>query len=211
MLATYQVGRGTLREALRLLESRGVITIRSGRDGGPFVRRPRPSDLGEALTLLLQFEAVPMTEVFGARQALEPLMARLAAQNMTDEVVAALEASITRMAANLDSSEIFREENLRFHGLVASTASSPVLKLFSGALESVADGLAFGVVAGEFTPEQRELSVKAHRRLVRAFRARSGDAAEKAMQVHLEQARESWLSAYQGLARRPVNSLRLVR
>lgn len=182
MLETYQVGRSTLREGLRLLESRGIITIRSGREGGPYVRRPRPSDLGEALTLLLQFEAVPLTEVFAARQALEPLMAGIAAANMDDETLAAMAESIKRMADGLDDSAVFSEENFRFHGLIAAAADNPVLKLFSAAVESVADGLAFGVVKGEFTLDHREVALKEHRRLHGAFQdaerrcRREGDA-----------------------------------
>jgi DNA-binding FadR family transcriptional regulator len=58
MVDRYQVGRGTLREALRLLENRGVLSIKTGRDGGPVVRRPRPSDLGEAINLILRFDGV---------------------------------------------------------------------------------------------------------------------------------------------------------
>jgi DNA-binding FadR family transcriptional regulator len=211
MLETYQVGRSTLREALRLLESRGVITIRSGRDGGPYVRHPKASDLGEALTLLLQFEAVPLAEVFSARQALEPLMARLAAANMDDETLDAMDESIKRMAANIDHSPVFREENFRFHGLVSAAANSPVLKLFSAALESVADGLAFGVVTAAFTREDRTHALNAHRRLFRAFKSGSVGAAENAMRAHLEQARQSWLAAYQDLAFRPVQSRPVTR
>src|SRR6202044_2703439 len=45
MVQSLAIGRTTLREALRLLETRGVITIRSGRHGGPVVRRPDPRDL----------------------------------------------------------------------------------------------------------------------------------------------------------------------
>src|ERR1700733_13663454 len=41
MVATFRVGRTTLREALRLLETRGVLTIRPGPQGGPVVRRPK--------------------------------------------------------------------------------------------------------------------------------------------------------------------------
>jgi len=52
MIESMGVGRTTLREALRLLETRGVLTIKSGPRGGPVVRRPRPSDLSEALTCI---------------------------------------------------------------------------------------------------------------------------------------------------------------
>ncbi|MFE4668090.1 FadR/GntR family transcriptional regulator [Streptomyces sp. NPDC056716] len=204
MLETYQVGRSTLREALRLLESRGVLTVRPGRDGGPVVRRPRPSDLGEALTLLMQFEGVPFVEVFAARQALEPILARMAAQNMDDETLTAMAGSIERMAADLDDRQLFREENFKFHELVASAARSPVLELFSAAVESVADGLAFGVVAADFTHGHRALALEAHRNLLKAFRARDPEAAEDSMRVHLEEARASWMAAYRELSRQPV-------
>jgi DNA-binding FadR family transcriptional regulator len=199
MLETYKVGRSTLREALRLLESRGVLTIRSGRDGGPIVRRPRASDLGQALTLLMQFEGVPFTEVFAARQALEPRLARMAAENMDDETLSAMAQSNDRMAADLDDRQRFREENFRFHELVASVAHSPVLELFSAALESVADGLAFGVVAGEFTHAHRAVVLQAHQNLVKAFKDRDPEAAEEAMRVHLEDAKANWMEAYRNL------------
>jgi DNA-binding FadR family transcriptional regulator len=202
MLESYKVGRSTLREALRLLESRGVLTIRSGRDGGPIVRGPKPSDLGETLTLLMQFQDVPHHEVFAARQALEPRLARMAAQNMDDDTLAAMAESNERMAANLDDRDAFREENFRFHELVAAAAGSPVLELFISALESVADGLAFGVVAADFTHEHRAVALEAHRRLLKTFTDRDADAAEEAMRTHLEEGRANWIAAYRDLSLR---------
>ncbi|GAB7007512.1 FadR/GntR family transcriptional regulator [Nocardioides sp. AN3] len=204
MLETYQVGRSTLREALRLLESRGVLTIRSGRDGGPIVRRPRASDLGEALTLLMQFERVPFSEVFTARQALEPRVTRLAAEGIDDETLAALHDSNDKMAAHLDDRHLFREENRRFHELVASAAQSPVLEMFCAALESVAGGMAFGQVAAEFTHEQRATVLEAHRNILKALVERDPDAAEEAMRVHLEEGMANWKAAYHDLSAQPV-------
>lgn len=202
MLKTYHVGRSTLREALRLLESRGVLTIRAGRDGGPVVRRPRASDLGQTLTLLLQFRRVPYDEVFAARQALEPLLAHMAAENMDDETLAEMAASNERMEASLDDRERFRTENFRFHELVAAASRSPLLELVSAALESVADGLAFGVVAGEFTREHRAVALKAHCELLKAFTDRDAEAAEEAMRVHLAEGRASWVTAYHDVSHR---------
>lgn len=203
MLASYQVGRSTLREALRLLESRGVLTMRSGRDGGPIVRRPRPSDLGDSLTLQMQFRRLPAAEVFGARQAVEPLLARLAAKAIDDETLTQMTECNERMAADLDDRELFRTANMAFHEMVAAAAQSPLLEIFASALESVADGAGYGVVAGSFTHEQRANVVEAHREILAAFAAHDPEAAESAMRRHLELGRANFTSAYQQLASNP--------
>jgi DNA-binding FadR family transcriptional regulator len=200
MLELYQVGRSTLREALRLLESRGVLTIRSGRDGGPIVRHPRPSDLGESLTLLLQFEAVPSSEVYAARQALEPRVTRMAAERATDEIAALLHASNVRMAQVLDDRQRFRDENIRFHQLVASAACSPVLEILCATLESVAGGLAYGQVDGQFTREQRSGVLRAHEQIAAAVSQRDPEAAEEAMRAHLEEGFANWQAAYRDMS-----------
>src|SRR5262245_31222726 len=54
MLETLSISRATLREALRLLESWGLVEVRPGPKGGPVVRKPRVGELSRALTLLLQ-------------------------------------------------------------------------------------------------------------------------------------------------------------
>jgi DNA-binding FadR family transcriptional regulator len=196
MLETYQVGRSTLREALRVLESRGVITIRSGREGGPVVRRPRPSDLGESLTLQMQFRGLPVTDIFAARQAIEPLLARMAAKDIDDETLTRMTECNERILANLDDRAMFRAENMAFHEMVASAAQSPLLEIFASALESVADGAGYGLVAGGFTYEQRATTVEAHREIIAALAARDPEAAEAAMRAHLEQGRANFTSAY---------------
>ncbi len=204
MLEEYDVGRSTLREALRLLENRGVLTIRTGRDGGPVVRWPRASDLGESLTLLLEFERVPFSEVFAARQALEPRLARMAARNIDRKTLAAIRRSIDNMAENLEDRAIFREENFRFHELVASAAKSKILEIFSAALESVADGMAFGAVEAAFATSQRALTLAAHERLYDALSVHDEDKAERAMEDHLVEGRKFWSEAYRHLAKSPV-------
>ncbi len=203
MLDEYKVGRSTLREALRLLESRGILTIRAGRDGGPVVRQPRAADLGEALTLLMQYRDVPFSKLFEARQALEPMLARMAASNMDDATVERLKLINKDIADNIDERDVFRARNVEFHEEIAAAANSPVLELLTAMLESVADGLAFGVVAGDFTHQHRANAVKAHERLIRAFRARDEEAAEREMRKHLDEGNKAWKAAYRDLPSRP--------
>ncbi|PHV66171.1 FadR/GntR family transcriptional regulator [Williamsia muralis] len=203
MLDTYKVGRSTLREALRLLESRGILTIRAGRDGGPIVRQPRAADLGEALTLLMQYQDVPFSKLFEARQALEPMLARMAASNIDDETIARLKSINKEITDNIDDRDVFRAKNVEFHEVIAAAANSPVLELLTAMLESVADGLAFGVVAGDFTHQHRTNAIKAHERIIKALAARSAEAAEKEMRRHLDEGNKAWKAAYRDLPRRP--------
>jgi DNA-binding FadR family transcriptional regulator len=197
----FEVGRTTLREALRLLETRGAITIRPGPRGGPVVRRPRPDDLREGLSLILQFTGASLNDVFEARTALEPMIAHLAATRMTQEQLAELDATVTRMRENPDDHETFLMENQRFHGLVAEATGSVILQVFNETLKSIADGAVVGV---KYSARRRAAVAAAHERVVEALRNRDADAAEEAMRAHVGEAGEYWWRKYPELVSRGV-------
>ena len=67
MFQNYQVGRGTLREALRFLELQGILSLKPGPGGGPVVERPDASNLATLLVLLLQFSDARYQTVVEAR------------------------------------------------------------------------------------------------------------------------------------------------
>lgn len=201
MVETFGVGRTTLREALRLLETRGVITIKSGPGGGPVVRRPRASDLSEALTLILEFEQSPLRAVFEARVALEPNLARLAAARIDDERVSELQRSVDLMSGDLNNHDLFLEENQCFHSLIADVAGNAVLGVFAETLKTVADGALLGV---RYTPNRRRAVAVAHQRIVDALRARDALGAEEAMTQHLDEAGRYWTRKYGHLASDPL-------
>lgn len=81
MSAKYGVGRGTVREALRMLEVQGLITIKSGPGGGPVVTGCSPRRLGASAAMHLQVEGVTLGSVADARLTFEPFFARHAAQH----------------------------------------------------------------------------------------------------------------------------------
>lgn len=201
MLEMMGVGRMTLREALRLLETQGVIDIRSGAQGGPVVRRPQAEDLAGNLTLVLQFHHASLADVMLARQALEPLIARLAAEHATDEQLGQIGETIDLMRRHADSQDVFLRENERFHELVAEASGSVSLRVFSATLKSIATGEDFGI---EYQPEHRIAVAKAHTRILTALRNRRPAAAERAMQDHLAEAASYWQRRYPELWTRPV-------
>lgn len=201
MVETFGVGRTTLREALRLLETRGVITIKTGPGGGPVVRRPRASDLSEALTLILEFERSPLNAVFEARVALEPTLARLAATRIDNDRVELLQRSVDAMLADLNDHDTFLAENQRFHSLIAEVAGNAVLSVFVETLKAVADGALMGV---RYTPNRRRAVAAAHQRIVDALRAGDAFGAEEAMKQHLDEAGRYWSRKYGSLLSDPL-------
>jgi GntR family transcriptional regulator, transcriptional repressor for pyruvate dehydrogenase complex len=193
MIQTFGVGRSTVREALRLLETRGLITVRTGANGGPTVRRPRPSDLSQELSLLLHFEGTPLGDVVLTRQVIEPVVARLAAERVTPEFIKELELTVSKMKVNAGAQDVFVATNRDFHGAIARASGNVILSIFSESLKWIADG----VMAGVRYSARRHLDVAAaHEEIIEALRAGNGDSAESAMREHLAQTARYWQHKY---------------
>jgi GntR family transcriptional regulator, transcriptional repressor for pyruvate dehydrogenase complex len=201
MIESFGIGRNTLREALRILETRGVITIRSGPGGGPVVRRPRPSDLGEALTLILQFESATFREVMDARAWLEPIVTASAAAIIGKPAIAALREVNESMGEAPDDLDSFSRQNRRFHSLIAENCGNVVLRTFAETLISVGDGRSVGIT---YSPAQVTAIVAAHERIISALEAKDSQAAEQTMREHLDEANTYWRRKFGELTSRPV-------
>lgn len=196
MIEAFDVGRSTLREALRLLETRGVLTIKRGPGGGPVVRRPRPEDLGDALSLILQFEGASLREVIDARQALEPTIARLAAERITDDEIDRLQETIDAMRTHAGDHAAFLEQNWFFHSTISEAAHSIPLQAFVDSLKSIWDGAFVGV---RYSARRHHGVADAHQKIVDVLRVRDPDAATAAMNDHLREASRYWSMKYGAL------------
>lgn len=81
LTADFQVSRGVIREAIRMLELSGFLAIRQGHGGGAYVTDLTLSHVGNAFLDLFQTNTLSMTEVSQVRLFIEPEVARLAALN----------------------------------------------------------------------------------------------------------------------------------
>jgi DNA-binding FadR family transcriptional regulator len=201
MVNQLGVGRSTVREALRLLETRGALVVRAGRHGGPVVRRPRAEDLSEALTLILQFEDATMVDIIQARLAFEPVIAHAAAKRIKRADLDILANSVETMRADIENNDVFLEQNQLFHATIARASGNPVLRIFVETLKSLADGAIVGIRA---TSERRADVAAAHEKIVDALRTGDPEASEAAMRDHLGEANRYWLRQYTALVRQPI-------
>src|SRR5437867_3164133 len=145
MFQEYQIGRGTLREALRFLELQGILSLKPGPGGGPVVERPDASNLATLLVLLLQFSDARYQTVVEARSGLEPIMAELAARRITPEGLVDLAESVSTMERHLDDHSVFLEANKRFHDIIAWSSGNALFGYLVDALIGVLDGTALGI------------------------------------------------------------------
>jgi DNA-binding FadR family transcriptional regulator len=132
MLEHYGVSRESLREALRLLEAQGLISIRRGPGGGPIVGQVDPASLGRISTLFYHLAGGTYAELFEAWMLTEGTLAERAARNDDRRAVREamrpfLEPSDTR--SGTASVEEFVRTHSHFHSVVASLADNRVLQL----------------------------------------------------------------------------------
>jgi DNA-binding FadR family transcriptional regulator len=201
MAESMGVGRTTVREALRLLETRGVLTIRSGPGGGPVVRRPRPRELAEALTLILQFEGATFEQVMEAREWLEPTIARKAVSLISRDGIEQLERANAGILDALSDVEAFAAANRVFHATIARHCGNIVLQIFSETLLVIGDGRPIGIT---YSSRQIAAIVDSHRAIVDTFIAGDEDAAAASMSEHLGEARRYWKHNFEKLISQPV-------
>jgi GntR family transcriptional repressor for pyruvate dehydrogenase complex len=148
------------------------------------VQHPDAAALATALTLLLQFEKAPFSTIAEARVGLEPMMARLAAQRMTDQQLAALKDSVDNMQENLGDQSIFLEENKRFHDVIAHGSGNAMFGHLVDALLGILDGSAIGI---DYPRNRRTAVHKAHLRIYDAISSRDPAASAAAMTDHIDQ------------------------
>lgn len=130
MMRRYNSSRESLREALRLLEVQGMLTIRRGPHGGPVVGTVDPASLGRIGALFYHLAGATYDELFDAWVFGESALARMAAKHPDPDIRS------TAMAPYLDGSHgqeedlaRFVEDHEGFHGAVASLAGNRVLEL----------------------------------------------------------------------------------
>ena len=181
LAAMMGVSRSSLREALRALAMLGVAEMRQG--DGTYLTNLQPGSLMRSVGLVLAMSDSGLEELFEARKLVEPGLAKLAAERISDEDAAELAHCAAGTHDVLQDPEAFMWADIELHAKIARAACNAVLERL---LESIAGmGIASRRRRGGLAPV-REQSAHDHVDIAAAIAAHEGDAAFAAMLRHLE-------------------------
>jgi DNA-binding FadR family transcriptional regulator len=176
LLERYGVSRAVLREAVRLLEHKGVATTRRGPGGGLVVTEPGVDAIIDAAVLYLHRVGARLDDVLEARLVVEDVVVRLAPGRLDDRHRRLLEAHVRGEV------RIELEDPRAVHRVLAEATGNPALVLFVDILTRLSQ-LYFDARA--VTTRTLEASGEVHARIVRSVLDGDVDAARRRMHAHV--------------------------
>jgi GntR family transcriptional repressor for pyruvate dehydrogenase complex len=175
------VSRTVVREALNLLEARGVLSIEHGR--GAVVSAGRTSAVRDTLAMLLRMRAEALWELLEMRRVLEVEISGLAAERAEAEDVADIRAQVDRMRDLIDKPEGYVDADVEFHALLARAARNGVLLMM---LEPLVDLLRTSREISASRPGSARRALGEHEGVLARVEAGDAEGARREMRVHLE-------------------------
>jgi DNA-binding FadR family transcriptional regulator len=207
MLERYKVGRASLREGLRILEVYGLIWIKPGPGGGPVVADVNSIDFARSATFFYHAVGATLNELVEARMHLEPLMARLAAERLTDDSAEALRHALAREQTSLEAQNATVQAPplpaedagdwwpALFHKVVGDMSGNRVMSLFG---QSVVD-IYVERISTVSAVDRRSQVHSAHDEIGTAILKGQPQKAERLMREHMEEVAATFADRFPGL------------
>jgi len=202
MAREFGVGRPTLRQALSVLSSLGILEILPG--SGIYLRKQFGLSRGtNALAMLLMTEKQNLNHILELRIAVEGNAAYLAAQRRTPAQVIELEEAYQNLSQALETRGEAITEDFRFHSKIAEATGNPVfLKVMVSLADLFLEQFQQTTRHLYHEPDRVEANQREHRAIVDAIIAQRPDAARQAVISHLARVGERMERAEQILSGR---------
>jgi DNA-binding FadR family transcriptional regulator len=195
LVAEYNVSRPSLREALRLLESQGLVAIRRGSHRGPLAATPDLKQVVDMFTMHLQLRESTVADVYQFRMLVEPRAVRIAAEKASPADIEVLKRLLAEEKEAIESGSHFTEIAWRFHTELMRLSGNSTMTLIAEMLETVSARHASAMLTGwEDQQDQRDRAYRAHRRMVGHIERGEADKAEQFWAKHMAEVGKRLLS-----------------
>ncbi|MGE0136940.1 MAG: FadR/GntR family transcriptional regulator [Ilumatobacteraceae bacterium] len=186
---SLQVGRPALREAMRILESEGLLVVERGSRGGARIHAPSREAAGRPLGILLQLQQTSIDDVCETRTLVQTAAARTIAERGSDENRAALRAAVEAGMSVADDPVEWSRHAVSFYGRLVELSGLSTLAYLGGLVEDLLDRhWANRNVSPVSRPEAANPAFvqRAQLRLVMLIEARDVSGAEAMVRAHLD-------------------------
>lgn len=180
LAAEYGVSRAVIREALRVLDEKGLLRVVVGK--GNYVRLPKGDYLSGKLEDVIAYHHIGKDDIIEARQVFERALADRVLETITPDRIASLEHLCEKMEACLDDVTHFAELDADFHLRIAEYSDNRLLELLANILNQVTDRKK---VFAHDDIRLRESALDEHRRMLDAFRQKDRAMLEKVLAEHI--------------------------
>ena len=175
------VSRTVVREAIKLLESRGLVRIERGR--GTIVQQAHAGPVAESLGLLLRRRGHVLQDLIELRKILEGELAGLAAERRTEADLREMESALVAMEASPNSPAGYVDADVAFHDTIFRAAQNPVILLV---LEPLGELLRESRLRSFAGARMVRMRIRQHSAILAAIRAGDAAAARDAMRQHIQ-------------------------
>jgi DNA-binding FadR family transcriptional regulator len=204
IVAEFNVSYPSVREALRILETEGLITVRRGKIGGAHVHRPSAASASYAVGIALQASRVSLNDLAESLLVLEPLCAGMAAsrEDRLHAVIPLLRANLDESEAALDDGPTFTHAARQFHERLVASAGNHTLALVVHTLEALWTSQEEAWAASMtgrgdyFSTDERRAVLAAHRSITNRIERGDADATQRAARRHAAATQELFLSRF---------------
>ncbi len=179
----FGVSRVTVREALRVLEATGLLTIRVGAHGGAFLTSPSAERLSEGLADLISVSTLTAANVTEARIIVELGILPLAVERATDDDIAALFEMVDEAERALKAGAYDVEMSAAFHIRVAQCTHNPAIAML---VQSFHGPLLMSLAEAHQSAPMNSRGIDEHRKLSQAIKDRDLAAAREIATTHLD-------------------------
>ena len=182
LAAQFGVSRVVVREAIRTLESSGLVTVKKGPKGGIFVAQDYERPIIDTVTNLLAGGEANLDNLFEMRLLIEPYAAARVAAAGSEADFAMLESKIAEAEHEHGADHSVRHRYIDFHRQVIRLAGNPLLAIVGETVLLVLYDRVKAVLSAETT----EVGLIMHRQLVNAWRQRKPEEARAIMAQDIE-------------------------
>ncbi|MBN8293332.1 FadR family transcriptional regulator [Rhodobacter sp. NTK016B] len=192
LIAQFGMAKGTIREAMRILEAQGLIETRTGPGGGSFIGEVTADRAKALLANYFYFTELSVADIYQLRKALEPELVASLAGKLDEAQIAELEAVVAQYPEPAQDAEEEREQHIAslvFHRRLANFSNNPLLAFVVSFMARILTDLT--VYRQLYDPPNRELYEKGtayQKDLIAALKEGRGEEARAIMRAHMETA-----------------------